>query len=1715
MSIQNDDGTGVVPAGGVAQQVEKLRTKLLDLTGRNPLISFKHGSRNRRHIRVIDELPDQLYAKLESDAPMRFRSLGEEDDGPADERTIVFKRALDAAKLEDDEYLRRLSELGADPGDKAVSRLEQELRTRLRDQLGMPPRGVVAIPTPAEAAQRRGLDPSFDLPVYSPEAPTTKHADSVIQTLLFSGTMETTLARLRDQVRLSVSETGVNPLFCVFGFIEWYEDDSSEAPLHAPLLLYPLELERELVRGHFQYTVRSSGEGAMLNVAIAERFKRDFQIVLPEVPEGSTPEQYFATIQNVLEPLKNWKLRRWATIGLFSFARIAMYHDLDPKHWQGVGGLDQHPPISRLIDGSGGAGAWGARETSSETDDLDDRAELEVPLVSDADSSQLAAVRAVLAGQSLVIEGPPGTGKSQTITNIIAAAMAAGKTVLFLAEKNAALNVVKSRLERAGLQDFCLELHSTKAGRKETARTLAARLNRRRPRNVELDLLATLKGLQSAKLHLWQCAQGLSQPAGSLGISTHDLLWRSSRIRERTRHLPDDIDTLELPQALSLTEVDLARIVIKADSLEQVRHTIAGICGSQRRHPWYGVASAELNLLQCEELVRKVRALSDAARLAAGVFASVHAATGWEPAPLSALRSVLPLADIPAPAEEADEQIIGKLADRDVLSAMKGFVESVQESRRLRTSLRTELENPDRLDSLDPHILHRFADAVAAGDLQETLIGELAAMADRQERDAAMWDTLHALMSEVVLRTGYPDPLHAGAEQWLVAAVSLAGEALPAIAGARSPSLLAPGALDGIRQSGARLEGLRQRRAALRASFAIDTETDSAGLLAHARALRSAPPIPMLSWGWWKARARFKGLCVSPLKVNRNQMATHLEEIARYIDDSGALVKDESLRSLFGRAFHELDTDVEAAATVAAWADKVRSLIPSHESAGVLLKKMLYECPVSQLEALAALATHPQFGALQKAARASDDGAATIDARRLASRAAREAATLAPSLGVRPDRPAGIVITLATGIVKLRFLNDEVLSSKVAAGVLGASFQGSETDLQSLIASIRYVQVVSQSDADKRLLAFLLHGSARQRWNLMSVISKDAGMAQERVTNAIAQLGAVCPVDYRVWISAQSPLETNPAELADHAGRCASDPEGLQMLVDHERLVSDLRGEGFGPTLAMLDATGKPVKGLGEACRRVAYQSLVKAVLTERPALASFSGHRIETFRSQFRSLDRTLQKLRQGMIEQELHGRSIDQGSDAGSRKEWTGLAVVKLESEKQRAHVTVRDLLDRGGRAVQQLMPCFMMSPLSVAQYLKPGVLQFDLVIMDEASQLRPEDAIGGIARASQVVIVGDPKQLPPTNFFDRGDTSVEEEDEGTAVDEKSILDLSLSIMPMRRLTWHYRSTHPALIAFSNREFYESKLVVFPSPRHGDATLGVRYVHVPEGRYNKSVNPPEVKRVGLAAVEHARLFPGRSLGIVTLNKQQAELLSLELDGLAAEHPEFEEWRKKWEGTLEPFFVKNLENVQGDERDCIFISTVYGKDQGGTLHQRFGPINNQGGHRRLNVLFTRAKCQTTIFSTMDPDEIRADESSPWGVRALKGFLAFAKAGTTETPMQTGREMESDFEIAVAEVLRARGFDVVPHVGASGYFIDLAVRHPVHPGEFVLGIECDGATYHSIRSARDRDRLRQEVLERLHWRIHRIWSLDWYRNPDREQERLLAAVAAATLAANA
>ena len=447
----------------------------------------------------------------------------------------------------------------------------------------------------------------------------------------------------------------------------------------------------------------------------------------------------------------------------------------------------------------------------------------------------------------------------------------------------------------------------------------------------------------------------------------------------------------------------------------------------------------------------------------------------------------------------------------------------------------------------------------------------------------------------------------------------------------------------------------------------------------------------------------------------------------------------------------------------------------------------------------------------------------------------------------------------------------------------------------------------------------------------------------------------------------------------------------------------------------------------------------------------------------------------------------------------------LIRREASKKTRHLPLRRLFEQAPRALTSIRPCWAMSPLDVAQTLPPRPL-FDLVVFDEASQVLPCDAIPALLRGTRAMVAGDSRQLPPTTFFDSsgGDDDLDEDEESMS-DYESILDVMDARLSRRPLAWHYRSRDERLIAYSNQQIYHGHLTTFPGADSDRCLTSVIVPHQMGTATQKGSNSDEVLRVVDLMFDHAKQRPTESLGVIAMGLHHANRIeeSLRRQIEEANSPELEEFFQ--ESHEERAFVKNLERVQGDERDAIILSIGYGKNADGRMLYRFGPLSLEGGERRLNVAITRARKRMTLVSSFEYGDMDPDRTRSAGAKMLRGFLKFAQSGGTELDGAEQNTPLNPFEIDVLDKLSTAGLGVVPQYGSSGYRIDFAIRHPTTPGQFVLAVEADGASYHSSPTARDRDRLRQEHLERLGWRFCRIWSTDWFNNSRREVDRVLAA----------
>ncbi len=563
-----------------------------------------------------------------------------------------------------------------------------------------------------------------------------------------------------------------------------------------------------------------------------------------------------------------------------------------------------------------------------------------------------------------------------------------------------------------------------------------------------------------------------------------------------------------------------------------------------------------------------------------------------------------------------------------------------------------------------------------------------------------------------------------------------------------------------------------------------------------------------------------------------------------------------------------------------------------------------------------------------------------------------------------------------------------------------------------------------------------------------------------------------------------------------------ADPEGLSRWVAYRRAEGAAVGAGLDGFVSALNQGELEAAQVLDAFDLACCHGLMMEAHRSTPALGAFDGPTHDRLRRRFAKMDRELIELSRQAAMVEHHEHMPRGGAGVGE------MGLLRREIAKKRRHLPIRRLLSEAGRAVQQIKPVFMMSPMSVAQFLEPGGLSFDLLLIDEASQMQPIDALGATQRVKQMVVVGDDKQLPPTRFFDKlGGDDEEDGLEFQTSDLESILGLCAAQgVTSRMLRWHYRSKHDSLIRVSNQAFYGNDLYVIPSPVPRSDELGLRW-HKIEGVFDRggaANNRIEAKAVAEAVMAHFRDRPEESLGVAAFSVQQRDAILDELEALRRADPSLEEHFLP--GQPDAFFVKNLENVQGDERDVIFISVGYGPGPDGKMTMNFGPLSNTGGERRLNVLITRAKRRCEVFSSITADDIDLERVSREGPKVLKRYLSFAAGGPLDVAESSGRGLDSVFEAQVAEALQGRGYEVVPQVGDAGFYIDLAVKDPDQPGQFLLGVECDGASYHSSRSARDRDASREAVLRSRGWRIHRVWSTDWFNRPGEELDRLIEAI---------
>ena len=666
--------------------------------------------------------------------------------------------------------------------------------------------------------------------------------------------------------------------------------------------------------------------------------------------------------------------------------------------------------------------------------------------------------------------------------------------------------------------------------------------------------------------------------------------------------------------------------------------------------------------------------------------------------------------------------------------------------------------------------------------------------------------------------------------------------------------------------------------------------------------------------------------------------------------------------------------------------------------------------------------------------------------------------------------------------------NAEELLSKYGQD-LGAFYQGKTTDWNA----IAKLAVTAQTSAQALYSTYGSYAVMNTHCGKEELREAVNGMAQGFATFAEAKsnfdslLGIVAKQEEN-WLDGQYKLCKTILNHADE----------LKEWVAYMGAVHDANAVGLANVVAHYQS-GAEHDGVYSAYQKALLQALISNAIDESGALNKFSGAVFNKKIEQYKRMDQEWTTLSQQEIYCRLASKVPNFTREAAHSSE---LGILQRAIKSGGRGTSIRKLFDQIPNLLSRLCPCMLMSPISAAQYLDPKREPFDIVVFDEASQLPTCKAVGVLARGKDAVIVGDPKQMPPTSFFS-GNTV--DEDNLEVEDLESILDDCLALnMPQSHLLWHYRSRHESLIAFSNSQFYENKLFTFPSVN--DRVSKVTLVPV-DGVFDRGKTRTN-KAEALAVVEEIKrrckdpVLSKQSLGVVTFNISQQHLIDDLLTEACTKDTALEKWAF---GSEEPLFIKNLENVQGDERDVILFSIGFGPDENGKIYMNFGPLNREGGWRRLNVAVSRARCEMMVFSTLRSEQLDLNRTKAEGVAALRKFLEYAEGRTmaleeTELQIQQNRD---GIAAAIRKALKAKGYETDVSVGRSEYRIDIGVIDPENPDQYILGIMLDGSGYGAAKTTRDREIAQISVLSGLGWNILRVWCMDWWDNSDKELKRIL------------
>lgn len=1661
--------------------IRKLKKKLLDLTGRNRLISYTHTKTSS--LRIIDELPNQLIGTLlEKKKKMVFRPVQE----PTEEELI-------------------------EKGYLALNKETGEV-TKLKDE-----------PTAEQwAKEMYGLNTSYEMP--EPDAVSgedEKHTDTNIQTLLYPNELETKLRSLFTKAKSSIDESGLNTLYLMLGFVEWYESNSSDKPRQAPLFILPVTLEKGKLdpeSKNYHYRASYSGEEIIANQSLIIKMKNDFGIAFPEQGEDTAPEEFFGEIEKIVSRKNRWKVRRYITLGLLSFRKQVLLGDLTSD-------ICESETIKAFL----------SEEEEEKDGSFDDEHDIdqeenihsEYPLIYEADSSQHSVIMDVLAGKSLVVEGPPGTGKSQTITNMIAGAIANGKKVLFVAEKLAALEVVKKKLDEAGLGDFCLELHSHKAKRADVYGAINKRILDHRKHKNPRELDVEIEGYETLKRQLIAHVEEISKKWGKTDLTIGKILNTATRYRllfgEHT--LATNL-TSDLFKGEQFTPLESRLLKDKFDSILDIENIVIEKLGGDvelRNHPWFGVQNKDLIVYDAQAvnqlLLEWTQSLERCRELVREVYDSLSTEF-VEISTVEAKQLSEELLQIPVSRSNLLIDVAIVLSDAG-LDRAKEHLDLFYQIEGLRSDLQENLSSAELLE--DHGATSSFAQKSSTLRKQFSIDPAVSELHGYQELASKVVDQLQSISDVIneILKVFDRSFEGKSADLQLVTNIIQSVITLDQKEWGNRDDSFDNDDLDLVLpEITEKLDALSSDLNRAGKHFNIDKLLEAENLEEIHSTIKAGGLLRWFKSRWRQAKKDL--ISLSEGGGNFDNMKKNLAVAIQVRDGLTQINDDRFYREVLGDRFQAHHTDLEHIEKMRAWYKQVRTQFGVGFGPMVQIGSQILSLDKSTLKAITAQEKQGLRGQIDDLVRLHGEAKSVFSDHLFQGNDTPYAnngdvffqiSEAIKSLGAQV---AGVVRDQGMKLSSVEVLSKGVEEYWKRVGKWRAE-RGDHTQFgsiqleigmaannparQTIESTIMLADYISNVIKTPLVKESVLKNLSTEWVDRIKVVAQMLGDAVNDEQGALRAFSEKVDLDYVRWTNGRGRID----QLVDRNKSATDSVDDLSSWISYIQSRGDLVDMGFEPIINLLEMGNIDGEAFVAGCWGSVYASLAGEIIENNKHIKTFSGNHQTSVQNRFIEYDKKLLQLQRNKIAWRADQNKVPAGTTAIRSGDLTEMRLIEYQCRLTRPSAPIRKLVNQAGRALKSLMPCFMMSPMSAANYIQRGVLDFDMVIMDEASQIRPEDAIGVISKAKQVVVVGDQKQLPPTSFFNMIVRDGDDEDGMIIDDSESILEVASTRFASRRLRWHYRSQHESLIAFSNSRFYNDDLVIFPSPHEQSKEFGIQFERIRNGVFQNKINLEEVKVIVEAVKHHVAHCKDESLGIVAMNVQQMDAIERGIETAIKNSKEFEVNHQLFTKNNEEIFIKNLETVQGDERDVIFISMTYGPPTPGAMtYQRFGPINAELGWRRLNVLFTRSRKRMHVFSSMGSESIRVAANSMRGVRELRNFFKFCETGEIfNEEGASGRPPDSDFEIAVARELEKYGYECKAQIGVSGFFIDLAVVDPYMPSRYLMGVECDGATYHSAKSARDRDRLRQEILERLGWRIRRIWSTDWFMNPQAEIRPIL------------